>query len=479
MLAVDLGGESGRVMMLEFNGSKFYLEEIHRFANLPVEAAGTLFWNVLSLWREMQIGIAKSPSVDSIGVDSWGVDFALLDRHGKLLGNPLHYRDSCTEGMKEWVFERVPQKELFKRTGNQSNLLNGLYQLAHLVKTQSPMLEACDTFVTIADLFNYWLSGNKFCEYTHATTQQLYNPTKSEWDYETMEALEIPKQIFPKVQKPGTQIGKYHQIPVILPACHDTASAVVAVPSNTQDHAFLSSGTWSLLGLELEELILSDQALEANLTNEGGFGGTNRFLQNIAGLWLVQQSVKTWSEEGRAYNYDQTVAMAESATPFQAFIDPDLPQFLPAGDMPSRIKDYCQNSGQEVPQTPEELLRVIYESLAMKYRYFLNLLVKVSGKEVKKLHVLGGGSRNRLLNQFCANAMQIPVVAGPTEATSIGNAMVQLIALGEIGNLQEAREIIVGSSALDYFEPQQGELWNEQFERYQKEIIGKNESFKA
>ncbi|MDP6331248.1 MAG: rhamnulokinase family protein [SAR324 cluster bacterium] len=479
VLAVDLGGESGRVMMLEFNGSKFYLEEIHRFANLPVEAAGTLFWNVLSLWREMQIGIAKSPSVDSIGVDSWGVDFALLDRHGKLLGNPLHYRDSCTEGMKEWVFERVPQKELFKRTGNQSNLLNGLYQLAHLVKTQSPMLEACDTFVTIADLFNYWLSGNKFCEYTHATTQQLYNPTKSEWDYETMEALEIPKQIFPKVQKPGTQIGKYHQIPVILPACHDTASAVVAVPSNTQDHAFLSSGTWSLLGLELEELILSDQALEANLTNEGGFGGTNRFLQNIAGLWLVQQSVKTWSEEGRTYNYDQTVAMAESATPFQAFIDPDLPQFLPAGDMPSRIKDYCQNSGQEVPQTPEELLRVIYESLAMKYRYFLNLLVKVSGKEVKKLHVLGGGSRNRLLNQFCANAMQIPVVAGPTEATSIGNAMVQLIALGEIGNLQEAREIIVGSSALDYFEPQHGELWNEQFERYKKEIIGKNESFKA
>ena len=427
----------------------------------------------------MQIGFPKSPSVDSIVVDSWGVDFALLDRHGKLLGNPLHYRDSCTEGMKEWVFERVPQKELFKRTGNQSNLLNGLYQLAHLVKTQSPMLEACDTFVTIADLFNYWLSGNKFCEYTHATTQQLYNPTKSEWDYETMEALEIPKEIFPKVQKPGTQIGKYHQIPVILPACHDTASAVVAVPSNTQDHAFLSSGTWSLLGLELEELILSDQALEANLTNEGGFGGTNRFLQNIAGLWLVQQSVKTWSEEGRTYGYDQTVAMAESATPFQAFIDPDLPQFLPAGDMPSRIKDYCQNSGQEVPQIPEELLRVIYESLAMKYRYFLNLLVKVSGKEVKKLHVLGGGSRNRLLNQFCANAMQIPVVAGPTEATSIGNAMVQLIALGEIGNLQEAREIIVGSSALDYFEPQQGELWNEQFERYQKEIIGKNESFKA
>ena len=239
------------------------------------------------------------------------------------------------------------------------------------------------------------------------------------------------------------------------------------------------AGHGGLLGLELEELILSDQALEANLTNEGGFGGTNRFLQNIAGLWLVQQSVKTWSEEGRTYSYDQTVAMAESATPFQAFIDPDLPQFLPAGDMPSRIKDFCKNSGQEVPQTPEELLRVIYESLAMKYRYFLNLLVKVSGKEVKKLHVLGGGSRNRLLNQFCANAMQIPVVAGPTEATSIGNAMAQLITLGEIGNLQEAREIIVGSSALDYFEPQQGELWNEQFERYQKEIIGKNESFKA
>ena len=226
--------------------------------------------------------------------------------------------------------------------------------------------------------------------------------------------------------------------------------------------------------MELEELILSDQALEANLTNEGGFGGKNRFLQNIAGLWLVQQSVKTWSEEGKTYSYDQTVAMAESATPFQAFIDPDLPQFLPAGDMPSRIKDYCQNSGQEVPQTPEELLRVIYESLAMKYRYFLNLLIKVSGKEVKNLHVLGGGSRNRLLNQFCANAMQIPVIAGPAEATSIGNAMVQLISIGEIRDHQEARKIITDSTSLNYFEPKEEKIWNEQFERYEKDIIRKS-----
>ncbi len=472
VLAIDLGGESGRVIKMDFDGVKFYLEEIHRFPNLPVEASGTTYWDVLSLWREIQSGIAKSSSVNSLGVDSWGVDFALLDCHGKLLSNPLHYRDKCSEGMMEWVFQRISRKTLFARTGNQSILLNGLYRLAYLAKMKSPVLEACDTFLTIADLFNYWLTGNKSCEYTHVTTQQLYNPNKQDWDFETMESLGIPNKIFPDVLKPGTKIGNYQKIPVILPACHDTASAVVSVPSNTRDSAFLSSGTWSLLGIELDELILNDQALEANLTNEGGYGGTNRFLQNIAGLWLVQQSVKTWAEEGNPVRYEQTVFMAESAAPFKAFIDPDLPEFHPPGDMPMRIREFCRQSGQSVPESREEILRVIYESLALKYCYFLEILIKVSAVEVKTLHVLGGGSKNRLLNQFCSNAMQIPVVAGPAEATSIGNAMVQLMALGEIGNHEQARRIITDSAELEYFEPTHGEIWNEQFEKYKQVIIG-------
>ena len=474
VLAVDLGAESGRVMRLNFDGTKFIFEEIHRFPNIPVEASGTLYWDVLSIWHEIQTGIAKSPCADSLGIDCWGVDFALLDKNGKLLSNPLNYRDKSSSGMMEWVFQQVPKKELFQRTGTQSVSRNGIYRLAYLVKIQSPVLEACTTFLTIADLFNYWLSGNKSCEYTHVTTQQLYNPNQNDWDYETMDVLGIPQNLFPEVLKPGTQIGKFNEIPVILPACHDTASAVAAVPSITPDYAFLSSGTWSLLGLELDKLILNDEAFEANLTNEGGYGDTNRFLKIIAGLWLVQQSVKTWAEEGNSYHYEQTVSMAEKASPFLAFIDPDLPEFIPAGDMPSRIRDFCRDSGQRVPQTHEEILRVIYESLAMKYRYFLNLIMKISGKEVNKLHVLGGGSLNRLLNQFCANAMQIPVIAGPAEATSIGNAMVQLISIGEIRDHQEAREIIIDSTSLNYFEPQQEKIWNEQFERYEKDIIRKS-----
>ena len=288
VLTIDLGGESGRVIKMDFDGVKFYLEEIHRFPNLPVEASGTTYWDVLSLWREIQSGIAKSNSVNSLGVDSWGVDFALLDCHGKLLSNPLHYRDKCSEGMMEWGFQRGSRKTLFARTGNQSILLNGLDRLAYLAKMKSPVLEACDTFLTIADLFNYWLTGNKSCEYTHVTTQQLYNPNKQDWDFETMETLGIPDKIFPEVLKPGTKIGNYQKIPVILPACHDTASAVVSVPSNTRDSAFLSSGTWSLLGIELDELILKDQTLEANLTNEVGYGVTNRFLQNI----IVNRAIK-------------------------------------------------------------------------------------------------------------------------------------------------------------------------------------------
>ena len=471
VLAIDLGAESGRLIQIGFQGSVLRMDEVHRFPNLPVQVGETLYWDVLSLWREIQMGISKVPSLDSLGIDTWGVDFALLDRNGQLLGNPVHYRDSSSSGMMEWVFDRVPRMELYQRTGIQFMSLNGLYRLASLSKNKSPILKSASTFLTIADLFNYWLSGNKICEFTHTTTQQMYNQIESNWDYPTLEALGIPTKIFPEVYSPGAQIGKYNETPVILPACHDTASAVVAIPTRTKNYAYLSSGTWSLLGLELDHLIINKNACELNLTNEGGYGEKNRFLKNIAGLWLVQQSRSTWSKKGNTYSYEKMTHMANEAEAFQAFIDPDLPEFVPPGDMPERIRDFCKRSNQKIPETDGEVLRVIFESLALKYRYCLDLLTSVSGSEIEVLHIVGGGSRNDLLNQFCSNAIQCPVIAGPVEATALGNALVQLIELGEIKDLEEAREILFKAETLEHYEPISTVEWEEAYLQFQN-IIG-------
>lgn len=467
VIAVDLGAESGRVIKVRFDGKRFESEEIHRFPNNPVHVRGTLHWDALRLWHEIKIGVEKAASgAMSVGLDTWGVDFALLDRDGKLLANPVHYRDRRSEGMMEWVFERVPRRTVFERTGIQFMPLNSLYHLSSFARDNSPLLDVAATFLTIPDLFNYWLSGRACCEFTNATTTQFYNPRTGNWDLVTLAALGLPTSIFPEIVLPGTQIGDYNGIPVIAPACHDTGSAVVAVPTTTSDYAYCSSGTWSLFGLELNEALINDAAYEANVTNEGGVNSTYRFLKNVAGMWLVQQCRATWREQGTEYSYDQLTAEAKSAEPFRSMVDPDDLLFLPPGDMPSRIREFCKRTGQPEPQSVGQVMRAVYESLALKYRYTLDKLIHITGRTVERLHVIGGGSQNALLCQMTADALGRLVIAGPVEATALGNAIVQFLALGEIGSIAEAREILSHTVGTVHYEPQNTDGWEEAYDRY-------------
>ncbi len=465
--AVDLGASSGRVIRVGFDGTQLVMEECNRFPNVPVAVRGTLHWDVLRLWHEIQAGLrAGGRDTRSIGVDSWGVDFALLDRTGALLANPLHYRDSSSEDGLARLHHYMPRREIFERTGIQFMPVNGINRMVSLIAAGSPLLDAADTMLTIADLFNYWLSGSKTCEFTMATTWQLYNPRQQTWDLELARALGIPERILAPIVPPGTVIGDYEGIPVIAPACHDTGSAVVAVPTTTKNYAYISSGTWSLMGLELDRPIINDEVYHANLTNEGGVDGTFRFLKNIMGLWLVQQCRETWNAQGHDYSYDDLVSLAATADPFRSLIDPDDRDFFPPGDMPSRIRSYCARHGQPVPQTDAEVLAAIYAGLAFKYRITLDQLVRVSGHPVDRVHVIGGGAKNRLLCQMTANAVGRPVYAGPVEATALGNAIVQFMALGELGSLSEARELLSRSMITDVYEPQDTRTWDDHYARF-------------
>jgi rhamnulokinase len=467
VLAVDLGAESGRIIRVGFDGSQFQFEEIHRFPNTPVQTRGTLHWDVLRLWHEITTGIhAAGQDVAGIGVDTWGVDYALLDRDGNLLANPVHYRDSRTDGMPEWVFERVPRRTVFERTGIQFMVINTLYQLASMVRYQSPLLDTAATLLPIPDLFNFWLSGTRSAEFSHASTFQCYNPRVGGWDYETLQAVGFPTDILPPIIQPGTHIGHYNGIPVIAPACHDTGSAVVGVPTTTPDFAYLSSGTWSLIGLEVREPVINDAAYAANVTNEGGAYGTFRLLKNVMGLWLAQQCRATWQQQGTDYSYEQLTSNAMQAEPFRSLIDPDAPEFLPPGDMPARIRAFCQRTGQPQPETTGQIMRTVYESLALKYRYALDKLVDLTGRSVDRLHIIGGGSQNRLLNQMTADATGRVVIAGPVEATALGNAIVQFITLGELDHIAQAREILRQTMGTALFTPKHTADWQAAYERF-------------
>lgn len=468
VIAVDLGAESGRVMEIRLDGQRFEQTEVHRFANVPVCVHDTLYWDVLRIWHEIQQGIDQAPAgASSIGVDSWGVDFGLLDRDGNLLSSPIHYRDARTDGLVEWVFERVPREVVFERTGIQVMQLNTLYQMASLVKNNSPLLELATTYLSFPDLLGYWLSGQKRCEFTHATTTQMFNPRTRDWDRETLAALGIPTHIFPEIIPPGTRLGTYKGIPVIAPTTHDTASAVVAVPTVTENFAYLSSGTWSLLGLEVTEPIITDAACKANVTNEGGFGGTFRFLKNVVGLWIIQQSRATWAAQGTKYPYDELTALAAQAEPFRSLIDPDHPDFLTPGDMPARIQAFCRRTGQPEPDSVGQIVRTVLESLALKYRLALNNLVELANKPVDRLHIIGGGGRNHLLCQMTADSTGRVVEVGPYEATALGNAIVQLISLGKIESLAQARTILNNTHETVQFVPANSDAWDSAFRRFQ------------
>lgn len=466
VIAVDLGAESGRVIVGSFDGEQLHTDEVHRFSNGPVRVRGTLHWDALRLWSEITDGIAQVEGATSIGVDSWGVDLALLDNNGHLLSNPIHYRDDSTTGAMEWTFERMPQRAIFERTGVQFMRINGLYRLAAYMRDNSSMMDAAHALLTIADLFNYWLSGSQSCEFTELTSTQLYNPTTDDWAREVIAAIGVPERMLTPIVKPGTKIGQYDGLDVIVPCCHDTASAVVGVPTTTKNFAYLSSGTWSLLGLELPRPVINDATFAANLTNEGGYGNTFRLLKNIMGLWLAQQCRHIWSLAGHEYDYSDLVELAEGAEPFRSMIDPDMDDFLKLGDHPAQIQAYCAATEQYVPQTHGEIVRTIYESLALKYRVVLDTLIAVSGQQVDHLHIIGGGSQNALLCQMTANATGRTVIAGPAEATALGNIIVQLIAQGELGSLAEARQMLSRTVATEIYHPQAIAAWEEQVVRY-------------
>ena len=478
-LAIDLGAESGRVMRGAFDDERLTLSEVHRFGNGPVRLPDGLHWDVLRLWNEIKDGIGRTAQQDqppvSLGLDTWGVDFALLDRNGALLSNPYHYRDDRTDGMIEEAFKRMPREQIFDWTGIQFMQLNTLYQLFSMALAHSPALEAAERFLTIPDLFNYWLTGQSACEFSIATTTQCYDPRRRDWALPLLAALGIPHHIFPRVIAPGTALGALHPavademrvsgMQVIAPACHDTGSAVAAVPAEGERYAWISSGTWSIMGTNVPEPIINGESLAHNFTNEGGADGGFRFSKNIMGLWLVQESRRTWAANGRTYTYAELTEMAAQVEPFTAIVDPDQADFLKPGDMPERIRSFCARTSQRVPDGYGAIVRCALESLALKYRWVLAKIEQMIGYRLEPIHIIGGGTQNRLLNQFTADATGRLVIAGPIEATAIGNILVQALALGDIRSLAEARSIVRRSFTPEVFEPRSSAGWDEAYQK--------------
>lgn len=479
-IAIDLGAETGRAVVGALQGERLSLHPVHRFANRPVRVAGHLHWDVLHLFDEIVNGLQSAArqfgEIASVGVDTWGVDFGLLDKNGALVGNPYHYRDHCTDGVMDQVFERVPRAEIFRTTGIQFMQLNTLYQLYAMRLAHSPALNVAHTLLMMPDLFNYWLTGDAVGEFTIATTTQFYDSRKRAWATELLQKLGLPSQILPRVIPPATPIGPLlasyadptglQHTQVIAPACHDTASAVAAVPAQQGRYAYISSGTWSLMGVVTTEPVLTDTTRDFNFTNEGGVGGTFRLLKNLTGLWLVQECRHAWAHDGNALDYDTMVALAERAVPFRAFVDPDHASFLGPDDMPQAIADFCANTGQAVPSDRGALLRTVFESLALKYRLTLEELETILGYRVEAIHIVGGGSQNALLCQFTADACARPVYAGPVEATALGNILAQALATGACASWAEAHDLVCAAFPPKIYGPRDTDAWDEAYDRF-------------
>lgn len=481
ILAYDFGASSGRAMLGRLTDRRIELEEIHRFPNDPVQVGSRLHWDILRLYHEVKQGLLKTKHrgivPDSLGIDSWAVDFGFIGADGGLLGNPYHYRDSHTDGMMERLFaEAVPARTVFARTGIQFLPFNSIYQLYALKQADAPVLSMAKRWLMIPDLLRYFLTGEMYHEFSNATTTQLYNPLTGDWDRELLDRLGLPASWFGQVLQPGSPAGTLQAsvreeldvaaIPVIAVAEHDTGSAVAAVPALEKSFAYLSCGTWSLLGTEVDKPVMGDEARELNFTNEGGVSGTFRLLKNIMGLWLLQESRREWEREGQAYTFPELVALAEQAEPFAAVVDPDDPAFLPPGDMPARIRAYAERTGQRPPDSVGAIVRCILESLALKYRYVLELTERLSAQKFSGLHMVGGGIHNALLCQWTANAIGRPVWAGPAEGSALGNLAVQWIAGGVFRDIREARQVIRDSIEVKEYEPQVGSAWEQAYGRF-------------
>jgi rhamnulokinase len=476
-LAFDLGAESGRALLGRLRGGDLDVSEIHRFPNEPVRQNGALHWDILRLWLEIRRGLERAaPSrIDSIGVDTWGCDYALIGEHGVLLQNPYHYRDARTDGIMDAVFARVAAEDIYSVTGIQFLPFNTLFQLYAASRLTPKLLDAAVSFGTIPDLLNYWLTGELCAEFTNATTTQMIDARSRSWAAGLLSKLDLPTRILPRVVEPGTAVGRVTAeasaaaagTVVVAPACHDTGSAFAAVNASG-GRAFLSSGTWSLLGIELPAPVITPRARELNFTNEGGVCGTTRLLKNITGLWLLQACRRSWSDSGQSLEYDALFEGArDDRHAFRCLVDPDYPAFLHPPSMVAAIAAFCRDTGQPAPDGPAGYVRAILESLAFKYRSVLDRIEELIGTRIDELRIVGGGARNRLLNQFAADATGRVVTAGPIEATALGNIAMQMVATGAVPSLAAAREIIERSFPVERFEPAAPERWEQHFRRFQ------------
>ncbi len=482
VLAFDFGASSGRAILGSLENGKLKLEEVHRFDNEPVSLNDGFYWDLPRLFHEVKQGIRKVKDVDfkSIGIDTWGVDYVLLSKDGKILSNPYNYRDERTLDIPEKVREIISDKDLYMSSGIQALNFNTIYQL-YADKTKTPdIYDIADKFIMIPELFGYLLTGEIYAEKSEASTSALLNPYTKEWNWELIDKIGLKKSLFPKLVSPGTKVGMLSKEvceelemdtkEFVAVAGHDTASAVAAVPATEKSFVYISCGTWSLFGTELDRPCITEKSAELDITNETGYNDTTRFLKNIIGLWVIQETRRQFKRDGKEYSFSDMEAMARQATPFKCFIDPDNQVFVTPGNQVQRIKDFCKKTGQAVPETDDEVIRCIYESLAMKYKYTFEDLKACTENDFTAIHMVGGGTQAKLLCQMTADATGVPVIAGPIEATAIGNIAVQLIAAGEIKDLAEARKIIASSFDVIRYEPKDNGF-NEAYDRFKK-ILG-------
>lgn len=485
-LAIDMGASSGRHLAGLFDGQRLRLEEIYRFENGPVEASGKLYWDLLGLWTHVRQGLRAAgkqlgASIVGVGVDTWGVDFGLLGKGDELLGHPYHYRDSRTNDMMEKAFTIVPREEIFQHTGLQFMQFNTLFQILAMKLSGSPLLDMAETMLMMPDLFHWLLTGEKCNEMTDASTSQFYNPITGTWATELLEKFDLPTRMLGRIEQPGTNLGPLlpnlvaetglSAADVILPGSHDTASAVMAVPAESRpgarpDWCYISLGTWALMGIESPEPVINDKVLELNFTNEGGVGNTVRLLKNITGMWLVQQCRRTWNHAGHDWDWEDLNRLSAAAKPLVSFINPDAPDFLAPDSMPEAICGFCRKTSQTVPDDEGAVLRCALDSIAMKFRHVLGMCEELAGGRLQTIHIVGGGTQNRQLCQAAADACGRRVLAGPVEATAIGNVMMQAVSTGDVGSIAEAREVIRNSFDVEQYEPKNTAAWDDAYERF-------------
>ncbi len=479
ILVFDFGASSARAMLCRYSGGAVSLEEIHRFPNNPVTENGHLCVEIDELWEQMKVGISFgvfNGGFDAISIDTWGVDFGLIDKDGALIGKPVHYRDERTNGMPEELYTKYSEQELFMKSGIQPMNINTVFQLHYLNNYEQNTMFRAEKLLMMPDLFAYMLTGKARSEFTEATTSQLIDCKAKGWNIKLIEALGFPKRIFSPIIQPGEVYGVLKQelceefriepVPVIACCSHDTASAVLAVPSLDEHFAFLSCGTWTLFGTELRHPIVTPEALEMGLTNEGGYGGTTTLLKNIMGLWLIQETKRYYEKQGEKYSFADLERMAEESEPFQSFIDPNDQLFAAPEDMPLKIQEYCRRTSQPVPETVGQIMRTIYQSLACEFAMALDKISKLTGYSYSKVHMIGGGTKDKLLCRLTAEATGLPAVAGPVEATALGNGICSLVALGEIKDIRAARELIISSGLTVTYKPTEHEKWLPALEKY-------------